>query len=229
MSRNRVNQTDGSLTQIAGRGKAEYGASTIRTGTIEIPKYEDGDNIGKELTVTFDTPMPDSDYLLDINSFSNYNIYTLAVRNKTANGFTLLVRLSFAQSTTITGTANPRNLYYTAFKLYTDTEYNELLDVQDITLTYPSGVTGRKLTCFKVGHVVYLQGSWSGSITGTTDTIVTIPAEFRPSKSFYLGGTGRTETTSFRLGYTIGSNGNVTQTATTGTVTDGDICGSWYI
>ena len=123
--------TNGVLTPIAGRGRAEYGASTIRKGTIVIPKYEDGDNIGKSLTVTFDTPMPDSDYMLDINSFSNYNIYTIAVLNKTANGFTLLVRLSFAQSTTITGTANSRNLYYTAFKLYTDTEYNEVLERTD--------------------------------------------------------------------------------------------------
>ena len=52
--------TNGVLTPVAGRGKAEYGASTVRKGTATYT----GATIGSYpiINVTFDTPMPDADY-----------------------------------------------------------------------------------------------------------------------------------------------------------------------
>ena len=123
MSRNRVNQTDGSLTQIAGRGKAEYGASTVRTGSFNIPQHVA--NSVAQATVTFDTPMPDNDYVVVFNlPATNWSGCSMLDYDKTANGFKVQIATIQAQPGGYKG-------YYTAFKLYTDTEYNSILDTVD--------------------------------------------------------------------------------------------------
>ena len=110
--------TNGVLSPIAGRGKAEYGASTVRTGTVTFPSISA--NYFALIDVVFDEPMPDSDYLISfINGSSGWAFYDAV--NITQNGFRLCaVNTSDSALSNLTVT-------YTAFKLYTDKEYNDIL------------------------------------------------------------------------------------------------------
>lgn len=111
--------TNGVLTPIAGRGKAEYGASTVRTGNVAVNIAGGGTN---PMEVTFDTPMPDANYMVDCTiTDQQLSKQIITVEKKTANGFILYV-------TNVYTNALSYNIKYTAFKLYTDNEYNELLD-----------------------------------------------------------------------------------------------------
>ena len=120
MSRNKVNQTDGSLTMVAGRGKAEYGASTVRKNTFNQVV---GTGTFEVISIAFSTPMPDADYVVDFtfDSDSTTTAFSYAVSNKTASGFDITFGNQFSQAQRYKGTV-------TAFKLYTDTEYNEVLE-----------------------------------------------------------------------------------------------------
>lgn len=113
---------NGVLSPIAGRGRAEYGASTVRTGTSSITA---GIQAGAVATVeiTFTDPMPDADYLVDISFVQVKNLaFSIGKRQKTK--FTVII--------TNTGTVDyfgaDTMFKYTAFKLYTDTEYNSILN-----------------------------------------------------------------------------------------------------
>ncbi len=114
--------TNGVLSPIAGRGKAEYGASTIRTGTISFTAESAQWN---RVNVTFDEPMPDADYLVDLIITSDEpsmgNCTPYMIPSKSATGFTFKMYCSAARGITIA---------YTAYKLYTDNEYNGLLNNQ---------------------------------------------------------------------------------------------------
>ena len=118
MGRYKVNQTDGSLSLISGRGKAEYGASTVRKGHTTVSVTADTPSTH---TITFAEPMPDANYIVEITTLSHYCYWTIG--GKTANGFNIYIKSSV--------TSNEFNVSYTAFKLYTDTEYNELLERTD--------------------------------------------------------------------------------------------------
>ena len=113
--------TNGVLTPIAGRGKAEYGASTVRTGNVAVNIAGGGTN---PMEVTFDTPMPDANYMVDCTiTDQQLSKQIITVEKKTANGFILYV-------TNVYTNALSYNIKYTAFKLYTDNEYNGLLNNQ---------------------------------------------------------------------------------------------------
>ena len=108
----------GTLSPIAGRGKAEYGASAIRKGVV------DGISCAKDSTttvaVTFDTPMPDADYIINIDTMTQFS--EVVAGTKTANGFTFYIYNNSLNNYT------NQSIEYTAFKLYTDNEYNSLMD-----------------------------------------------------------------------------------------------------
>ena len=112
---------NGVLSPIAGRGRAEYGASTVRTGTSSITA---GIQAGAVATVeiTFTEPMPDSNYLVDI-SFIQVKNLAFSIGKRQKNSFSVII--------TNTGTVDyfgaDTMFKYTAFKLYTDTEYNDIL------------------------------------------------------------------------------------------------------
>ena len=110
--------TNGVLSPIAGRGKAEYGASTVRTGTASIPQSSAGAT--NVVSVTFDKPMPDADYLVTFECSTSVIDLRLVSFDKTATGFKIGYYASAA-----TGSAS--TVKYTAFKLYTDKEYNDIL------------------------------------------------------------------------------------------------------
>lgn len=119
MSYNLVNSTTGALTRVAGRGKAEYGASTIRSGTIDFGTVES--KASKAVAITFDSPMPDSDYIVFIESPDWPEVVSCSKVNKTASGFQAIIYNNFGSA--LTAVAN-----YTAFKLYSNVEINDLVN-----------------------------------------------------------------------------------------------------
>lgn len=132
MSVNYIDKSTGDLIRVAGQGKAEYGASTVRRGTFT--GTDNGTGL-INITVTFDTPMPDADYLVEITDVSSVENFWVSVAAKTKNGFALYLRKSTGGSSiTVDGT-------YTAFKLYTDTEYNNLLNNAVLTSDVTDSIT----------------------------------------------------------------------------------------
>lgn len=124
MGRYKVNQTDGSLSLISGRGKAEYGASTMRTGQATLTMLENQGNYANA-TVTFETPMPDANYEVILSKpESTYYRVSINVTSKTVNGF----NITASSFTEMQSTAwSSIKVDWCAFKLYTDTEYNNIL------------------------------------------------------------------------------------------------------
>ena len=118
--------TNGVLTPVAGRGKAEYGASTVRTGTITYTSTIPQGSYAN-INVTFSEPMPDADYevIYDYNNSSGHselvNAGCFATFAKTKNGFTCSI------SAPTTGVISGWSIRWKAFKLYTDNEYNNIL------------------------------------------------------------------------------------------------------
>ena len=113
---------NGNLQMISGRGKAEYGASTVRTGTISLPSQTAHSTI-EPITVTFSESMPDDDYQVSFDTFETTSVgyRVLYVKSKSASGFTV-GGLNADAGSIPAGTIN-----YTAFKLYTDLDYNSLI------------------------------------------------------------------------------------------------------
>ena len=114
---------NGVLTQIAGKGRAEYGASTVRIGTIAQNTAINANGVDV-YNATFDSPMPDTNYCIDFSfvNESNYS-FTYGVKSKTVNGFSILI----GRPSSSNMPANSITINYKAYKLYTDTEYNDIL------------------------------------------------------------------------------------------------------
>lgn len=116
-----IKDANGNWRKAAGNGKAEYGASTVRSGLINVPQVDAEGTADVE--VIFDTPMPDADYQVTIEYPTVGTINLIAwIKSKTANGFILGVGRPMDKE------SQTNVIKYTAFKLYTDTEYNEVLD-----------------------------------------------------------------------------------------------------
>lgn len=170
------NPTTGEWIQVAGNGKAEYGASTVRSGTFV---YSLTDNVPISKTIAFDSAMPDSDYLLEIDTGSSK--VSCGNITKSASGFTCFLRNN--DSAEVAG----RTFSYTAFKLYTDTEYNSLLeDVAKLT-GVTSGTGARNTThvnsenfianWYKVGRIctVDIQYTLSQATSSDIELITGLP------------------------------------------------------
>lgn len=112
---------NGVLIPIAGRGKAEYGASTTRENTwTNSEAISEGSS--SAFSVAFDTPMPDDKYEVDWTCSAS--ALHPVIEEKTASGFSgHAYRLISPTVDVGDGIIN-----FTAFKLYTDLEYDELLD-----------------------------------------------------------------------------------------------------
>lgn len=113
--------SNGEWIQVAGNGKAEYGASTERKGDIVVPATTAGNF--QTVNVVFAQAMPDNDYTVVIDEGGNTWAHcTTNVTNKATTGFTLFFL-------NVAGADAPQMTFkYRAFKLYTDTEYNSLLE-----------------------------------------------------------------------------------------------------
>lgn len=149
---------NGVLEPIAGRGRAEYGASTIRTGTYLIPAITAGTYVYTD--VVFDTPMPDTNYLVNVDGIE-WGRFMFNVTSKTQNGF----RLSITRMTGDTDYPGDKSIRWTAFKLYTDTEYNKLLDLPFVDIT--SQCTFQNLGTDARPRVRVSRGNQNIQITGS--------------------------------------------------------------
>lgn len=126
MSYNLVDSTTGALTRVAGRGKAEYGASAIRSGTY-VPSSSVQIQEDLAFSVTFDTPMPDTDYQVIFGSASNgasSGTIQCVVRSRETTGFTGILRnVGTSPISVASGTFT-----WFAFKLYSDVEYSNIVN-----------------------------------------------------------------------------------------------------
>ena len=126
MSYNLVNPTTGALTRVAGRGKAEYGASATRSGTY-VPSSSVQTQEDLSFSVTFDTPMPDTDYQVIFGSASNSassGTIQCVVRGRETTGFTGILRnVGTSPISVASGTFT-----WFAFKLYSDVEYSNIVN-----------------------------------------------------------------------------------------------------
>lgn len=129
---------NGVLIPIAGRGKAEYGASTTRYVTwTNAEAIAVGGSV--PFSAVFDVPMPDANY--EVNWTCSASALHPVIDEKTASGFTgHAYRLVSPAVDSGNGVIN-----FTAFRLYTDLEYNELLDDTEglIKNTTESGVVNQ--------------------------------------------------------------------------------------
>ena len=214
MGRYKVDQTTGEISLLAGRGKAEYGASTVRSGRVTGTLA----NVGSYLliNVTFDTPMPDTDYLVEFSHDYLADVY-VNLNSKTVNGFTFIV------STFNSGDAGSTiKIDYTAYKLYTDVEYNEVLDtinkVNDSGRTSVTDVIwtiGYNNYVVKNGNVVNIQAggvvSSPVSITPNSTIICKIPEGYRPKINTVILGLSAPTSSGTRkvTSYTVKTNGDI--------------------
>ena len=179
-----VKDSLGRWVQVAGQGKAEYGASTERKGDVTVPATTAGNH--QSVSVVFAQAMPDNDYTVVIDEGSDTWAHcTVNVTNKTATGFTLFFL-------NVAGQDAPQMTFkYRAFKLYTDTEYNSLLDLPDRVETLETVTSGNisgattnsgtitNATYARSGNVVQLRLTLTdASLTthSTTTLVVTMPS-----------------------------------------------------
>ena len=122
------------LAGLTPGGDIEYGAVATRTGTTEVITIQPNSFALK--TITFSEPMPDNDYLIELEIAQqtrlNTTVYAHYDSNKTANGFQIWI-------------CNPMNaeesvaIKWTAFKLYTVADAEQLMStVNDISAMIPS-------------------------------------------------------------------------------------------
>ena len=137
---------NGVLVPIAGRGKAEYGASTVRTGTITV----NGDGSSQLITVNveFAATMPDANYIVLIEPYTSAWEHTQwRTLNYTESGFRFDV-------VTTDGAVFPSvaKYTYTAIKLYTDAEYNNILSAMPSTANSTYKLLDKKVQRFSVAE-----------------------------------------------------------------------------
>ena len=122
----------GTLSLISGRGKAVYGASDVKTGTLNMASGTTASTAKWfEATVTFDSPMPDTNYLINIEVTHNaqYCIENIQFDGKTVNGF----HMAAYHPTGTASTSIP--VKYTAYKIYEDTQYGAIVNNQTYKTT----------------------------------------------------------------------------------------------
>jgi len=125
-------------------GEMVMGASTIRTGTFDVPVVDT--SVSGTVAVSFSEPMTDSDYIVIINDHpSNQCIYT--TYNKTKNGFTAKY-LNVADSY-----MGAHAVPYTAFKLFT---VEGLEDLENDVASLKA----------KTNTAITVTPTWTNTITG---------------------------------------------------------------
>lgn len=174
-----IKDTNGNWVRAAGNGRAEYGASTVRSGTVTVTMPSSKDGI-VDTDIIFSAPMPDDDYIVSLE-YSEVGDCAVQPVSKTASGFR--VRSSAATDGALSA---ERTINYTAFKLYTDKEYNEVLD--DVAglkketsgaATMTSGLSGQ-VTWLKIGRLVQVRvnnvRNESGAIASGSALCTGLPA-----------------------------------------------------
>ena len=132
----RYRSQDGTETIVSGLtpgGDIEAGAVMTRTGTITM---DCGAGTGNTANVVFDSPMPDSNYLVDLTATAGGAFgVTTVISNKTVNGFDLTITRPFSSAVTIT-------FAYIATKTYTvQHAAQNAEDIANILSVIPSNAT----------------------------------------------------------------------------------------
>jgi len=126
---------NGAAHDIAGLspgGNIEYGAVTTRTGTKTTSSISPSGH--ESFFVQFSEAMPDADYCIDLRTVDVGNV-SMTVYSKSASGFNLNVYNLHTNAQTVTIT-------YTAFKLYTVAEAEQLASaVDDIEAMIPASAS----------------------------------------------------------------------------------------
>ena len=162
----KYNDANGVLHNVSGLGgELVIGASVIRTGskTSETASWSTQET--GTFFVTFNEPMPDADYVLDITM--DKTGISHEVTEKTKDGFKCQVMN--IRNSTIPSTIT---ISYRAFKLYTDVEYNDLNTVSTGTATLNTTYTTSGSCIYqRCGHVATVKLSAvsvkSGTAAGT--------------------------------------------------------------
>lgn len=149
MSVNIYDKDTQTLTEVAGTGTVEFGASTVRTGKVTIP----AGTSGGRFSITYDSPMNDTDYVFDfqisyINSEDLNNNVNVLFNSKKTTGADLWIFGSPSDKIIIN---------YTAFKLHTVEGLEELETAVDSLQTLGTEVT----------H------SWQGTVSALATTYST--------------------------------------------------------
>lgn len=110
---------NGLETPVAGlngtSGELVPSVALMQSGTTNLPQ-QNAHSQTDNLTATFTTPMPDTDYTVVFDTLTgNQGYRVLQLRNKTVNGFT------FSAFNADVGVATATSIKWTAFKLMTDT------------------------------------------------------------------------------------------------------------
>ena len=186
------------LQPLAGRGKAEFGSTTSRTGTVLIGDVEP--SASNSVSVTFDTPLGSTNYhVIFAATDGNSDVlnYCLRADTKTVNGF------QFAYSNLTSTKRVGCSVQYTAYELYSDIDYdnilasmpsdasssNKLLAANSITNSITNG-SQRAITS---GAIYTKLGNTNISSLGTgtiTDAIATVNSNLGkfPSGKGYVDG-----------------------------------------
>ena len=92
-----------------------------------------------------------------------------------------------------------------------------------ITLTKGNGVTSLYGSAVKISNFVVISFNWSGSLTGSSIPIATIPQTYASLDTYYGGGTIKYNgsTTESAIYVINGSSGNILQQSTNSTITGG--------
>ena len=157
MSYNLVNPTTGDLTRVAGRGKAEYGASSVRSG-IYIPSSPVQAQEDLAFSVTFSEPMPDNDYQVIFGS-SSYGdasgTIQCVVRDRSTTGFTGIIRnVGLNEVSVASGTFT-----WFAFKLYSDVEYSNIVNSMPSDASASNKLVAKSDFNYKSGTVNFTCGA----------------------------------------------------------------------
>ena len=170
MSYNLVDSTTGALTRVAGRGKAEYGASAIRSGTYtpssSVQVQED-----LPFSVTFSEPMPDDDYQVIFGSSSNNTssgTMQCVVRSRSTTGFAGVIR----NVGTIEISAASGRFTWFAFKLYSDVEYSNIVN----SMPSDASASNKLVTESDTNSITLTStdslASWAGNAKGVMTTFI---------------------------------------------------------
>ena len=115
-------------------GNIEYGAVATRKGTVSVTG-PGSFNTTNDIVITFDEPMPDANYIVDIASSGADLEFTILL--KTANGFRLRTGLSSNAGAGVTATVT----WYAA-KLYDVADAEQLYSqLQDISAMVPANAS----------------------------------------------------------------------------------------
>jgi len=152
-------------------GELVYGASTVRQGLINVPSI-DAESTA-DVTVVFDTPMPDTDYQVTIEypTVGTLNLICW-VKNKTANGFILGVGRPMDKE------SQPNVIKYTAFKLHSvegledlETAVNDLETSKQDKLTFDTTPTANSTNPVTSGGILTALNAKQNTLTVSRTTI----------------------------------------------------------